>query len=214
MKALIIAAGRGTRIHSVHGDHPKCLIQFNRSESTILDHQIESLFAVGVVNIGIVVGYEKDQIIQHVLTNYRDRRRQFSFIENLAFAKTNNIYSLWLAQAWLNGESFVCLNADVVFDSRILMPAVNSLAHPILLAGDLNFDVSAGHAAALIQKTAFRNVLGASHFYTRPTRRLFGDSRSIDWAFASGPIEAALGQVHATVNASDHYPISFTLRFP
>jgi hypothetical protein len=29
----------------------------------------------------------------------------------------------------------------------------------------------------------------------------------------SGPIEATLGKVHAKVNASDHYPISFTLRF-
>jgi L-glutamine-phosphate cytidylyltransferase len=135
MKALILAAGRGTRIHSVHGDHPKCLIQFNSSESTILDHQIESLFGVGVVNIGIVVGYEKDQIFQHVLTNYRDRRHQFSFIENPAFAKTNNIYSLWLAQPWLNGESFLCLNGDVVFDSRILIPAVSSLA-PITMIID------------------------------------------------------------------------------
>ena len=98
MKALILAAGRGTRIHSVHGDRPKCLIQFNGSESTILDHQIESLFAVGVVNIGIVVGYEKDQIIRHVVTKYRDRRRRFCFIENPLFATPNNIYSFWLAR--------------------------------------------------------------------------------------------------------------------
>src|SRR5215467_2771369 len=113
MKALILAAGRGTRIHSVHGDHPKCLIRCNGSQETILDHQIESLLSVGVTNIGIVVGYEKDQIIRHVLTRYRDRRRHFSFIENPAFAKTNNIYSFWLARTWVNGKPFVCLNADV-----------------------------------------------------------------------------------------------------
>src|SRR5262245_24511773 len=67
MKALILAAGRGTRIRSVHADRPKCLIRFNDSNSTILDNQIESLFAAGVMKIGIVVGYEKDQIIQHVI---------------------------------------------------------------------------------------------------------------------------------------------------
>src|SRR6202030_3497744 len=100
----------------------------NGSKSTILDHQIESLFSAGVSNIGIVVGYEKDQIIQYVSTRYPDYRRHFSFIENPAFAKTNNIYSFWLAQTWLNGDPFVCLNADVVFDPQILIPAIESVA--------------------------------------------------------------------------------------
>jgi choline kinase len=135
MKALILAAGRGTRIHSVHGDHPKCLIQFNGSESTILDHQIKSLFSAGVADIGIVVGYEKDQIIRHVLKNYRNQCNRFHFIENAAFAKTNNIYSFGLARTWVNGESFVCLNGDVVFDRRILVPAVESVA-PITMVVD------------------------------------------------------------------------------
>jgi choline kinase len=135
MKALILAAGRGTRIHSIHGDHPKCLIQFNRSKSTILDHQIENLVSAGVKNIGIVVGYEKDQIIEHLTTRYRDSLRRFCFIENTAFAKTNNIYSLWLARTWLNGESFLCLNADVVFDPQILLPAMGSVA-PVTMIVD------------------------------------------------------------------------------
>jgi choline kinase len=126
MKALILAAGRGTRIQSVHGDRPKCLIQFDLGKSTILDHQIDSLFSAGVASIGIVVGYEKDQIIQHVVRNYRNHRNRFFFIENPAFAKTNNIYSFWLAETWLNREPFLCLNADVAFDSRMLIPLIES----------------------------------------------------------------------------------------
>jgi choline kinase len=135
MKALILAAGRGTRIRSIHGDHPKCLIQFNGSKSTILDHQIDSLFSAGVAKIGIVVGYEKDQIIRHVIKNYRDEQNRFQFIENPAFATTNNIYSFWLAQAWVKKQPFVCLNADVVFDPRILIPAIESVA-PITMIVD------------------------------------------------------------------------------
>jgi len=135
MKALILAAGRGTRIRSIHGEHPKCLIRFNCSRSTILDHQIDSLFSAGVANIGIVVGYEKDQIIRHVINNYGDEQERFRFIENPAFGTTNNIYSFWLAQTWLNREPFVCLNADVVFDPRILIPAIQSVA-PITMIVD------------------------------------------------------------------------------
>jgi choline kinase len=75
-----------------------------------------------------VVGYERDQIIQHVLANYRGDIARFRFIDNPAFAETNNIYSLWLACEWLRGDSFVCLNADVAFDHRMLPRAVSSPA--------------------------------------------------------------------------------------
>src|SRR5258708_32536246 len=135
MKALILAAGRGTRIRSVHGERPKCLIQCDGSDWTILDQQIESLLAAGIKNIGIVVGHEKHQIIQHVLKRYRGRRWRFRFIENPPFARTNNIYSFWLAQPWLSGNPFVGLNADVVFDQRILIPALESMA-PITMIVD------------------------------------------------------------------------------
>src|SRR5215470_15477076 len=103
MKALILAAGRGTRINAVHGDHPKCLIRSDADGLTILDHQIDSLFEAGIRDIGIVVGYEKNQIIEHVSTNYRQYRSRFRFIENPLFATTNNIYSFWLAESWVEG---------------------------------------------------------------------------------------------------------------
>jgi choline kinase len=101
VKALILAAGQSTQIHLIYGDRPKCLIPFNNSEWTILDQQIHSLFSTRVEDIGIVVGYEKDQIIRHVRSNYRACLDHFRFIENPAFAETNNIYSLWLAREWL-----------------------------------------------------------------------------------------------------------------
>ena len=135
MKALILAAGRGTRIRSSHGERPKCLIPFNNSQWTILDQQIHSLFSAGVTEIGIVVGYEKAQIVRHVVKNYPGSLRRFKLIENPDFAETNNIYSLWLARDWLRGSSFVALNADVAFDPDVLPPAVASTA-PITMIVD------------------------------------------------------------------------------
>jgi len=84
---------------------------------------------------------------------------------------------------------------------------------PVLLVGDLNFDISRGIAASVVQRAGFRSVFGHSHFHTRPPDKIFASARSIDWALFAGPAEAAMGQVHASVSASDHYPISFTLRF-
>ena len=104
MKAIILAAGQGTRLRLAHGDHPKCLVRFDYTGWTILDQQIDGLFSAGVRDIGIVVGYERDQIIQHVTRNYRRSLHRFRFIENPDFAETNNIYSLWMARNWLKGS--------------------------------------------------------------------------------------------------------------
>jgi choline kinase len=132
MKAVILAAGRGTRIRSVHGEHPKCLIEVENT--TILDHQLEALSMVGINDVTIVVGYEKEQIIAHV--NARKLLTQrIHFIDNPAFAITNNIYSLWLALDWLRGNSFIVLNADVIFDPQILDLAVRPHA-PISMIVD------------------------------------------------------------------------------
>jgi choline kinase len=120
MKAVILAAGRGTRIRSVHGERPKCLIEVD--DSTILDHQLAALFTAGIHDIAIVVGYKKEQIIAHVNNNYPGKR--VHFVENPVFAITNNIYSLWLALDWLRGDNFIVLNADVIFDPAILTYAV------------------------------------------------------------------------------------------
>jgi choline kinase len=121
MKAVILAAGQGTRIRSIHGERPKCLIEVD--SGTILDYQLEALSMAGINDVAIVVGYEKEQIITHVRNHYSRSHQRIHFIENPAFALTNNIYSLWLALEWLRGDSFMVLNADVIFDPEILQSA-------------------------------------------------------------------------------------------
>ena len=133
MKAVILAAGQGTRIRSVHGEHPKCLIEVD--DSTILDHQLEALSMAGIHDVAIVVGYEKEQIIAHIRNKRLSYNQRIHFIENAAFAITNNIYSLWVARDWLRGDSFIVLNADVIFDPDILNSAVEPYA-PISMIVD------------------------------------------------------------------------------
>ena len=133
MKAVILAAGQGNRIRSAHGQHPKCLIQVD--EKTILDNQLQALWMAGINEVAIVVGYEKEQIIDRVKSNSFTHKQVVRFIENSAFAITNNIYSLWLALEWLRDDSFMVLNADVVFDPEILLPAIRPAA-PISMIVD------------------------------------------------------------------------------
>lgn len=121
MKAVILAAGRGTRIERVTHGAPKCLIEARGR--AILDHQIEALWAAGVCDITIVIGHNGGRIVDHVTRTYNDYLDYFTFIENPAFASTNNIYSLWLAQKQVVAGDFLCLNADVLCHPDILLDA-------------------------------------------------------------------------------------------
>ena len=157
MRAVILAAGQGTRIRAVHGESPKCLI--NVDGETILDHQIDGLLRAGIDKIAIVVGYEKRQIIRHVHARIGRRPTpKIDFIENPAFAITNNIYSLWLAKDWIGGDGFVCLNADVILDAQILMSAmkrnalVSMIVDPAWRDETMKVIISDGHVVRMSKK--------------------------------------------------------------
>ena len=102
---------------------------------------------------------------------------------------------------------------EVLNDAALDDAAMFAPQRPALIAGDLNFDISARDIAALVERKGFRNVFQGSRSPTRPAHTLFGNPRAIDWALVSGPVSTARRRVHATVNASDHYPLSFTLEF-
>jgi choline kinase len=117
----------------VHGERPKCLIEVDND--TILDHQLEALSKAGINDVAIVVGYEKEQIMRHVMSRNVNSIQRIHFIENPAFAITNNIYSLWLALEWLRGDDFAVLNADVILNADIMENAVRANA-PISMIVD------------------------------------------------------------------------------
>jgi endonuclease/exonuclease/phosphatase family metal-dependent hydrolase len=83
---------------------------------------------------------------------------------------------------------------------------------PILLAGDFNLDVTGGQTAAAIHRAQFQDALANRHAATTPGSFL-QDGRIIDWIFTHGPIHASQSEVHRSVSASDHYPLSITLAF-
>ena len=82
-----------------------------------------------------------------------------------------------------------------------------------LIAGDLNLNVSEGEAAMALSQAGFRDAVGLPEVRTRPARGVFDPGRSIDWMFCRGPIRTSQPQIHRSVSASDHYPLSISLAF-
>ena len=111
MKAIILAAGRGSRMKKLTDELPKCLVEIRGK--TLLDWQLEALRAAGITEIAIVTGYKRE-----MLTN----RGMFDF-HNPRWAETNMVSSLECAQEWLKEEPCIVSYSDIFYDSS----AVTSL---------------------------------------------------------------------------------------
>jgi endonuclease/exonuclease/phosphatase family metal-dependent hydrolase len=78
-----------------------------------------------------------------------------------------------------------------------------------ILAGDLNLNASKHGVDGLLTSAGFEYAVPTARVPTTPPRHLLDSGRHIDWAFVKGAIKTNDGQVHGSVKASDHYPISF-----
>lgn len=88
-----------------------------------------------------------------------------------------------------------------------------SLDVPVLAAGDFNFDLSRSGAAVTLQQMGLLNPFASLHQTTTNSRSLLARGRIIDWIVLRGPLKAVDPKVHNSVVASDHYPLSLTVKF-
>jgi endonuclease/exonuclease/phosphatase family metal-dependent hydrolase len=81
-----------------------------------------------------------------------------------------------------------------------------------VVAGDFNADLRREPANPAIGKTGFCSPFAcvSSFLTTAPSR--FSGSRAIDWILTKGPLIASEPKLHESIRASDHYPLSLTLR--
>ena len=117
-KALILAAGLGTRLAPITNNIPKSLVPVNGKP--ILLKQIENLMTNGIMDITIVSGYKADVLEKTVYEKFPEVK----IVESVDYATTNNMYSAYLGikSMFPDGEikPFYMMNADVFFDSSVI----------------------------------------------------------------------------------------------
>ena len=113
-RAIIMAAGKGTRMRPVTLHTPKPLVRVNGRR--MIDSVIEALHKNGISEIYIVVGYLKEQF--EVLTREYENVK---LIENPFYDTCNNISSLYVAREYI--ENAIILDGDqIIYNEKILSP--------------------------------------------------------------------------------------------
>ena len=108
MRALILAAGRGSRMGALGDVRPKCLVELDGRP--LLDRQLAALRAGGARDIGIVRGYRKDMLERPALT----------YFDNDRWSETNMVMSLACAAKWLRAEPVIVSYGDIFYRGDLI----------------------------------------------------------------------------------------------
>lgn len=114
MKALILAAGMGTRLAPITDNCPKSLVPVNGKP--ILIKQIENLHENGISDILIIAGY-KAEILKDTINRLFP---EINIIISEDYVNTNNMYSAYLGKEAIGNNAFLMMNADVFYDSSVI----------------------------------------------------------------------------------------------
>lgn len=112
MRAIILAAGRGSRMKEHTDDAPKCMLRLKNKP--LIEHQIDTMHEAGIQQIAVVGGYKKEKISASGIS---------TLFENTRWAETNMVRSLMTSSAWLEAATCIVSYSDIFYSAS----GVNSL---------------------------------------------------------------------------------------
>lgn len=115
IKALILNSGLGSRLGDLTEHSPKALMRLGNGES-IFERQIRLLLQSGIKDFVITTG-PFPGMLEEVAEQFQPFGATFTFVNNPDYAKTNYIYSMYLAEKYLmDADTILILHGDLVFD--------------------------------------------------------------------------------------------------
>lgn len=132
MKAIILAAGQGTRLLPFTREHPKCLVPVGGK--AIIDHQLDALHAAGVHDVLIVGGYRIDRLEQHL--SQLPARSRPGLICNPFWSVANSIGSVWTARYHMRG-AFTLINGDTILTADLIAHAIRAARRAVNLVVEI-----------------------------------------------------------------------------
>lgn len=113
MKAVIIAAGKGSRLKHYTEDLPKCMLKFNGK--TLLERQINALKSNGIKDISVIKGYCKEKI----------NLKGVKYYINNDYENNNILNSLFYAEKELNSDVIISYS-DILYEKDVISRLIES----------------------------------------------------------------------------------------
>lgn len=142
MQALILAAGRGSRLRELTDDRPKCLVPL--AGKPLLRWQYDALRAAGARQVLVVRGYLAERLVPEAAGLPSGA---FATVDNPRWAQCNMLASLLCAGPWLDatfagGETEVVVSyADIVYPAeRVRALCAQGGSHPVALTYDTQWE--------------------------------------------------------------------------
>lgn len=115
MRAIVIAAGQGTRLRPHTADRPKCMVEV--AGKPMLHHQLDAFERAGIDDVVVIGGYKKRGI----------DAPGARVVANTEYASNNILQSLFCAGPHLVGDVIVSYG-DIVYAPEIVEALVESHA--------------------------------------------------------------------------------------
>jgi NDP-sugar pyrophosphorylase family protein len=143
-KAVILAAGRGTRMRELTNDVPKPMVEVHGKP--ILQYILDGLASAGVEQAQIVVGYRKESI-QDYFGDGHKIGLQIEYVEQVTQDGTGRVVAL--AKPYCGGQPFLLLYGDILVEPEVYKKLRDLGDAEMLIAVKYLQDVSKGGAVYL-----------------------------------------------------------------
>lgn len=131
MKAIILAAGRGSRLLPLTETRPKCLLPI--AGRSVLQRQLDTLEAGGITETVVVTGFMAALVEEEIAR--RTGPMQVTPFFNPFFQIADNLASCWMVRDHM-GSDFLLINGDTLFEAALLDDVLKSPAQPIQVTID------------------------------------------------------------------------------
>ena len=112
MQAIILAAGMGKRLGEYTKSNTKCMVPINGTP--LIDRTIGQLSKLRLNRVVVVVGYEGRKLMDYLGSERNGLK--IEYVNNPIYDKTNNIYSLALAEKQLQEDDTLLIESDLIYD--------------------------------------------------------------------------------------------------
>ena len=175
-KAVILAAGIGSRLSPLTDSMPKTCVKVN--QVSILESQLKALERAGIPEVVVVGGYRIERLKREIDSLRRSGGMRVRLLNNVNFENSNNLASLMFAvEEWRNTETLV-LNGDVFYgDAQMIVRFIEAASNQPFSAMGASFQVFDEESMKFCQEQGFVNQLSK----TVPVEKSDGVGSDLYW---------------------------------